>query len=128
MTNPITYHNAVDALLKRVPAFAAARALDESGMSYDDDSPYLVFGDFARFIIDLVKRASDTPETADTLAKSFQLLGEMVTSSDDEVANLAEASVFEVLTDTPESIAATRQYLSGKALQVFEQVVNVWTP
>lgn len=128
MASSMTYQNAVNILLRRVPAFAVARAQDESYMSHDDDSPYLVFGDFGRFLKYLLKYESDASKSASTLTEAFKLLGEMVTSTDDEVANLAEVGVFEVLTDSPESITAARQYLSGKALDIFERVVNVWTP
>lgn len=128
MSNSVTSDSPVEALLTRVPAFAAARLSDESYMSHDDDSPYLVFGDFARFLIEVITGKSDLSDRVKLLAESFELLGEMATSADDEVVNLAEVGAFEVLSDSPESVAAAREYLPDKALLVFERVVSPWTP
>jgi len=128
MANEITFENAVQELLKRLPDFAAARASDESFISHDDDSPYLVFGDLARFMINLITEGPNSPQTSDTLAETFRLLGEMAISPDNEIANLAEAGVFEELTDKPETILAARENLSGSSLDVFERVVELWAP
>lgn len=128
MSNSVTSDGPVQALLRRVPLFAAARASDESYMSHDDDGPYLVFGDFARFLIDVVTGKSHASERDKLLTASFELLGEMATSPDDEVVNLAEVGVFEVVRDSPEGVAAARKYLTDKALPVFERVVSLWTP
>jgi hypothetical protein len=128
MANEITPQNAVQELLKRLPDFAAARANDESFISHDDDSPYLVFGDLARFMINLITREPNSPQASGTLAEAFRLLNEMAVSPDREVANLAEAGVFEELTDRPETVLAARESLSGRALDVFERVVDLWAP
>lgn len=128
MANKITSENAVQELLKRLPSFAAARASNESFISFDNDSPYLVFGDLARFMISLITRGSNSPQTSGTLAEAFRLLDEMAVSPDKEVANLAQAGVFEELTDRAETILAARENLSGKALDVFERTVELWAP
>src|SRR6266480_772387 len=123
MPKPLTYDNAVEELLKRVPAFAADRLQDESSLSHDDPRPYLVFGDFARFLINIITlRAIESDEL---LSDSFALLGEMATSADDEIVNLAETAVFEVLGDSPKTVAAAREHLPTNALAVFERVVNL---
>ena len=118
--------NAVEILLERVPAFAAARALDESYMSYDDDDPYLVYGDFARFLRELIVHKLEATETSDILAQSFRLLSEMANSSNNELANIAVVGVFEVLADSPESTAVARKQLSRKARKVFDRVLRGW--
>lgn len=127
MAKSLTYNNVVEELLKRVPTFAADRLRDESSLSHDDTGPYLIFGDFARFIIRMTKNKPKTPESERLLSDSFALLGEMATSVDDEVVNLAEVGVFEVLTDSPETIAAAQEHLPPHALPVFERIVSLWT-
>lgn len=126
MTSLMQPHNAVEVLLERVPAFAAARALDYSHMSHDDSSPYLVFGDFAGFLRELIVHKLGAEDTSNILAESFRLLSEMATSPNDELANLAVVGVFEVLADSPESVAVARKQLSRKALKVFDRVLRGW--
>lgn len=117
---------AVADLLKRVPAFAAVRAQDESYISYDDASSYLVFGDFARFLEQLVVNRSSS-ETADgILAESFSLLSELATSPDAELADLAIVGVFEYLADCPDCVTLARRMLSPAARKIFERVLRGW--
>jgi hypothetical protein len=53
MSQPLSYTRLVDTLLDRIPAFAAERQTNESYVSRDDESPYLVFGDFGLFLLEL---------------------------------------------------------------------------
>ena len=117
---------AVAELLKRVPAFAAARAQGESYISYDDDSPYLVYGDFSRFLTELILNRAGSVTTDGTLAASFLLLSEVATSPNAEVADLAVVGVFESLTDHPDCVTVAREMLSPAALKVFERVLRGW--
>ena len=120
--------NIVAELTRRVPAFAEARDQNESYLSHGDTSPYLVFGDFARFLINTIKEEPRNLEAEAILRDSFDLLSEMATSPDDDLVNLAQVGVFEVLTDSPEAVLVARQYLAGEAADVFEHVVELWTP
>ena len=122
----MTSDSAVAELLKRVPAFAAARAQDESYISYDDDSPYLVYGDFARFLTELILNRAGSATTDGTLSESFSLLSELATSPNAEVADLAVVGVFESLTDHPDCVTVAREMLSPAALKVFERVLRGW--
>lgn len=126
MKNLIRYQDAVHVLLERVPKFALARATNASYMSHDDDSPYLVFGDFGLFLKEIIKEHPNTESKSEILRESFELLGEMVTPSDAELSNLVVVNVFELLVGSVESKVA-REYLSGKALGIFERVVDGWT-
>ena len=126
MPDAPSYEHIVDELLKRIPAFAAEREIDESYLSNDDDSPYLVFGDFGRFLVNVLRNQTCQMEREKLLADSFELLSEMATSSDDEVINLAETTVFETLSDSPETVAAARKYLSERAVLVFDRVAALW--
>ena len=127
MKNLASPEEAVEALLKRVPSFAAARAQDESYISHHDYGSYLVYGDFARFLTELILGRSEVAaDRADVLAESFKLLSELTTSSNDEVANIAVVGVFEVLADCPDCIVLAKKMLSKDAAKVFERVLRGW--
>jgi hypothetical protein len=122
MSQPLSYTRLVDTLLDRIPAFAAERQTNESYVSRDDESPYLVFGDFGLFLLELLKSRLRSREQEQLLKDSFELLSDMATSSDDEVVNVVETTVFEQLTDSAEAVAAAEEYLSETANPVFERV------
>ncbi|HEX2271540.1 MAG TPA: hypothetical protein VHH35_18490 [Pyrinomonadaceae bacterium] len=121
----LSSESAVEELLRRIPAFATERAKDESYISYDDDSPYLVYGDFARFLEQLILNRSRSA-TEGILAESFALLSELATSPNDEVADLAVVGVFEQLADCPDCIPLTRSMLSKEAAKLFDRVLRGW--
>lgn len=125
MPYALPYEHLVDALLNRVPAFAREREINESYLSYNDEDPYLVYGDFGRFLVTVI-RNQDQMERDRLLGASFELLSEMATSPDDEVVNVVETSVFEALSDSPETVAAARKYLSEGAAHVFRRVASLW--
>ena len=127
MNNPASPEEAVEALLKRVPSFAAARSQDEAYISHNDNSPYLVYGDFARFLTELILGWSQMSEDkADVLAESFKLLSELATSPDDKIANLAVVGVFEELADCPDCVILAKKMLSKSAAKVLNQVLRGW--
>lgn len=126
MTNSLVYQNVVEELLRRVPEFAAVRLRDESYLSHQDRSPYLVFGDFARFLLDHVSDRSKQDKEGLVLRRSFALLDEMLTSSDPELVNLAQVGVFEVLADQPDALAAAKCYLTDAAKSVLEDWLEKW--
>lgn len=121
-----TSTNAVEDLLRRIPAFAAERSRDESYISYDDDSPYLVYGDFARFLEQLILDPSRSAGTEAIVAESFSLLSELSTAPSDEVADLAIVGVFEPLADCPDCIPVARSMLSKDAVKLFDRVMKGW--
>ncbi len=113
-----------------MPGFAAAREQDESYISHNDDGPYLVYGDFARFFArfleELIVHGSHTAETGDVVAESFRLLSELATSPNVELANIAVVGVFEVLADCPDCIVLAKKMLSKDAAKVFNRVLRGW--
>ena len=123
LTNP---DDAVQALLMRVPTFGAARSQDESYISHNDDGPYLVYGDFARFLTELIMDKSGSAEKTDVLTESFKLLSELAASPNTEVANIAVVGVFEELADCPDCIDLAKKMLSKDAAKVFERVLRGW--
>ena len=126
MLNPLTYQNVVGELLRRLPSFATARNTDDSYISYDDDSPHLVFADFARFLLERLNSRTKGEEDEQTLAPSFGLLDEMLTSSDPEVVNVAQVAVFEEFADEPSVLAIARSYMSEEANYVIEKWLQRW--
>ncbi len=118
---------AVQVLLKRIPSFAAARSQDEAYISHDDDGAYLVYGDFARFLTELILGWSQASEDrADVLEESFELLSELATSPNDEIANIAIVGVFEVLADCPDCVVLAERMLSKDAAKVLKRVMRGW--
>src|SRR5215204_7654545 len=118
MVHAVRYEQLVDELVKRVPAFATEREINDSYLSHDDEEPYLVFCDFGRFLVNVIMSQAYQAEREKLLANSFALLSEMAISSDDQVVNIAQTTVFEQLSDSPETVAAARQFLSERAVPV----------
>lgn len=123
LTNP---NDAVQALLMRVPTFKTARSQDESYLSHNDDGPYLVYGDFARFLTELIMDESGAAEKAGVLTESFKLLSELASSANAELANIAVVGVFEEFADCPDCIVLAKKMLSKGAAKVFDRVLRGW--
>lgn len=116
MEEPVRYDTAVKILLERIPEFRAAR------VQQDDSLPYVVFGDFAIF---LRNRISAGMTSDSVTVAAFDLLNDMVISSDSDVVNLVVVGVFEILADRADCIKVARQLLSRKARGLFEDVLAV---
>ena len=114
----VTFDNALEILLARVPEFGAHRSATP-----DDDLVYPVFGEFARFLNDLLSRV---PPAHPTVKRSFDLLNEMGNSEDKRIAHLTATGVFEILTESQASIRAARQLLYGRALDWLEEMIRMW--
>ena len=124
----VTIENATNALLERVPAFAEARAKDDSFISHEDDSAYLCFGDLDRYLAELLSRNSSTSSETETIDQIFQLVNEMGNSSDPAVVNIVATTIFEGLAGMPEGIAAARSRLTGRAADEFERATYWLAP
>jgi hypothetical protein len=87
VTIALTTENAVSELLRKVPAFQKVRPSDSSFLSHDDESPYLVFGDFGRFLVTHIN--GERPEAHEGfLTNAFQFVDEMLTSSNPSLSIL----------------------------------------
>jgi hypothetical protein len=128
MVEELSPENATATLLERVPAFAEARAGDDSFISHDDDGPYLCFGDLDRYLLELLGRESNTPREAETTRQIFGLLNEMGNSSDPNVVNIVATTAFEGLAGIPEGVVADRSHLTGQAADEFERAVSSFSP
>jgi hypothetical protein len=122
MGTSLKYDDMVHALVARVPAFSES-AWGREVLTANRDLPYVVFGGFASFLNRLLLGA---PSSDSTIQASFQLLNEMGNSADQRVVDLAAAGVFEVLTDSQQSIRVARQLLYGPAIDLFERMIQLW--
>ena len=122
----MTYQDVVNELQRRIPSFASIRNTDESSVSHGDDGPYLVFGDFYRFLFDKLNSQTKGEDDEEILRLSFTVLDEMLTSSDPELVNLAQVSIFEPLAEHPTTLAVAKCYLSDEANNVVETWLETW--
>jgi len=113
----------VKILLDRVPAFRDSRLARETLTPDDYELPYVVFGRFATFLNELLRSTSSDDIT---VLESFRLLNDMGNSSDQGIANLVAVGVYEVLLDSPQSVHMARQLLYGKAIDLFETMIQTW--
>ena len=118
MHERLTYERIVDILLQKVPGVREVE--DVAG---NRELPQVVFGAFGTYLNDrLATHAMSDSE----VQASFELLNEMASSSDWQVANLARTAVYEVLVDSPASVEAARRHLYGRAIEDFEQILARW--
>ena len=125
MPNPPQLNEAVQLLLSQVPEFAEARSRDVSFMSYDNDSPYLVFGDFGLFLQEQLKNKPLHGANEDWLQPSVDVIDKLLTSSDPEVSNLIQLGVLEVLSDYPGAINLVKAHLSIPGQEKFDDWVRI---
>ena len=119
-------NGAVDLLLSRVSDFAEARSQDPSFMSHgEDDSPYLVFGDFAFFLLQQLEVKGISSDNENSLQASFQVIDEMLTSADPELVNLIEVGILEVLAGHPAALRLVEKNLSAPGQKRFEEWIKI---
>ena len=101
------------------------RPSDSSFLSHDDESPYLVFGDFGRFLVTHIN--GERPEAHEGfLTNAFQFVDEMLTSSNPEIINLAQVGVLEVLADSRDVFDLAKRYLGQRARAEMEQFEKLY--
>lgn|SRR6266850_4625780 len=122
MGAPLNYDDMVDTLVGRIPAFAESD-LGREVLAGSRDLPYVVFGGFASFLNQLVSSVAPLDPTVQT---SFQLLNEMASSADQRIVNLAGTGVFEILTNSSQSIRVARELLYGPGIDLFERMIQLW--
>lgn len=116
-------HDAVGALMREIPEFAAHVNADKILSREDKSDPYIVFGEFGAFLRDIVpQRQPNDP----TIVASFRFLTALGSSEDPEVRDLVAAGTLELLLDKPETIRAARLLLYGQALDAFEELIQRW--
>ena len=126
MQYPPQLNEAIGLLLSRVSDFAEARSQDSSFMSHgEDDSPYLVFGDFALFLLQQLEVKGISGHNENPLQASFQVIDEMLTSADPELVNLIEVGVLEVLAGHPGALTLVEKNLSAPGQKRFEEWVKI---
>jgi len=125
MQYPPQLNDAVELLLSRVSDFSKARSEDSSFMSHEkDDSPYLVFGDFALFFLQQLEVKGISIQN-DWFQPSFQIIDELLTSADPELVNLIQVGVLEVLAGHPGALTFVKKNLSARAQKQFEEWAKI---
>jgi len=127
MQYPPQLNDAVELLLTRVPNFAKARSEDSSFMSFGrDDSPYLVFGDFAHFFLQQLQAKEISKENEGNWPQaSLHVIDQMLTSADPELENLIQVGVLEVLDGHPDALMLVKSNLSTPSQVKFEQWIRI---
>jgi len=91
-----------------------------------DDSPYLVFGDFALFFLQhLQDRGMSKENEANWLPASLQVIDQMLTSGDAELENLIQVGVLEVLDGNPDALKLVKSHLSAQGQEKFEEWIRI---
>jgi hypothetical protein len=94
-------------------------------MSYEDDSPYLIFGDFGLFLRERLKKKTMPGANDDWLQPSVQLIDKMLTASDLEISNLIQVGVLDVLSDYPDVLKLVKRYLSVPGQEKIEDWARI---
>jgi hypothetical protein len=84
-------------------------------------SAYIIFGDFGIFLRDKILERSDNEGL---INRSFGLLNMLIEQGDEKIIQMLRVTTFEILTDNPQTIAISKQYLKGKAVDIFLQVIT----
>ena len=84
---------------------------------------YCNAGDFAIWLRDGVVDKSLPEEKVD---RAFAALNRIGSVDDDEIQNQLAVGVLEILIDDPASVSAARQKLEGRALELFENMKELW--
>ena len=84
-------------------------------------SAYIIFGDFGIFLRDKILEPSDNEGL---INRSFGLLNMLIEKGDEKIIQMLRVTTFEILTDNPQTIAISKQYFKGKAVDIFLQVIT----
>jgi hypothetical protein len=100
-------------LRRRVPEYTA----DELFL----DLPYVVFGDFAGFLIERLRElGSEDP----VVQRSFAFVNDLFAEGNQETANLVATTLFEQLADDRALSRAAEALLDAPARRVFEDMMK----
>jgi len=100
-------------LYRRVPEFRADALFL--------DLPYVVFGEFAGFVVDLLReRGSDDP----VVKRSFEFVNDLCLEDDPEMINVIETTLFEQLADDIVIGRAAHALLEPSARASFERIAR----
>jgi hypothetical protein len=115
----LSYNALNDELAKRVPELANAVA--RLRQQWDDEpGPHVVFGDLLVPYLEKAARAQARPPG---VAAALELLEDMITTfDDDEIRNVAGASVLEPLSGNPEAWSALRPLMGPHTCRLADQL------
>ena len=112
-------HHLIRSIFDRFPRFR-----EHADMA--DIEHYGVLGQFALYLRDGVSQGTLEDGEVD---HAFSFLNEMgaIAERNEEMETLLKIGVLEILTDTDDSISASREKLEGKALSSFEEAIDFLT-
>jgi hypothetical protein len=115
----LSYNTLNDELAKRVPELSSAVA--GFLQQWDDEpGPHVVFGDL---LVPYLERAARGQSRSPGVAAALDLLEDMVASfDDDEIRNVAGASVLEPLSGNPEAWSALRALMGPHTRRLADQI------
>jgi len=89
----------------------------------DDMQPYMLFGDFGIYI----RNGIDNNYFNEAeLARIFNFLNVMGSSTQDEIHNLLTVGVLEILTDSKMAVKIAKNKLTAGALEDFNAIEKFW--
>ena len=112
-TSEFRFERTVARLVEAVPEFVPDL----------EEEDYYNLGLFGRYLRDGIV-SGELP--ADVLTRAFKILNELGESDSDIVQTQLIVGILEILTDTPESIAAAKANLTGGALRGFNEALAFW--
>jgi len=92
-------------------------------MEPDDLQPYMLFGDFAIYIRNLIDNGSYNEVE---LNKIFTFLNEMGECHDEDVHNLLTVGILEIIIDSNKATMLAKQNLKGEALKDLNLSHKFW--
>jgi hypothetical protein len=109
-----------DELAKRVPELAQGVARIRQQWDDSEPGPHVVYGDL---LVPYLERAARAPTHPPGLVAAFDLLEEMITSfHDDEIKNVAGASVLEPLSGDRQAWSALRPFMGPYTSTLADQM------
>ena len=122
MSKNIVYDDAVGLLFEHFPEFRR-RMAGEYGEKLDeiDSLPHAVFGEFTRFVVDLLTFGSRSD-----LKEAFALIEEMSQSSDERTRNVVQVSFLENLQKEPEAYQKAHRLMGPETKSLSVEVEAFW--
>lgn len=115
----LTYCKAVEELLREFPEIERTDAI------HDLELPYPVFGTFALYLCDALRKEEDGNALLTRAARFFD---RMAASDDPEVIDLLIVGVLEIVADDEACVERVRRVAGPEVVGLLERVGSGWKP
>jgi hypothetical protein len=115
----------VVALRNLYPQFGKYVGNDDR-MSFDNDLPYLLFGDFALFLrarLELAQQGRINKDSKEII-NAFELLESLIESDRPDILELVEVAILEVINDNPLTCDIAKDSFSGTAFEKYRSLAS----